>query len=90
MVSAKVPGDSTFISWKRSDLKAFTDYRVTVAACNNLNRDQNIAHLACGPNVAEKSFRTDVGKPGRPNEPTVTFKNSSIVELKWDKDFQVS
>ena len=88
--STKVAGHSTHVSSRESNLKAFTDYRVTVAACNNLVLDQHIEHLACGPNVAVRSFRTDVGRPGRPNEPVVTFKNSSIVELKWDKEFQVS
>ena len=88
--SSKVAGDSTHVSWRQGKLKAFTDYRVTVAACNNLLLDQHIDHLACGSNVAVRSFRTDVGRPGRPNEPVVTFKNSSIVELKWDKEFQVS
>ena len=85
--STKVAGHSTHVSWRQSSLKAFTDYRVTVAACNNLT---HINHLACGPNVAVRSFRTDVGTPGKPNEPVITFKNSSIVELKWDKEFQVS
>jgi len=87
--SSKVAGDSTHVSWRQGKLKAFTDYRVTVAACNNLLLDQHIDHLACGSNVAVRSFRTDVGRPGRPNEPVVTFKNSSIVELKWDKEFQL-
>ena len=87
--ASKVAGDSTQMSWRQSKLKAFTDYRVTVAACNNLLLDQHSQHLACGPNVL-RSFRTDVGRPGKPNEPVVTFKNSSIVELKWDKEFQVS
>ena len=88
--STKVAGHSTHVSWRQSSLKAFTDYRVTVAACNNLVLDQHIDHLACGPNVAVRSFRTDVGTPGKPNEPVITFKNSSIVEVKWDKEFQVS
>jgi len=86
--ASKVAGDSTQMSWRQSKLKAFTDYRVTVAACNNLLLDQHSQHLACGPNVL-RSFRTDVGRPGKPNEPVVTFKNSSIVELKWDKEFQL-
>ena len=86
---AWVAGRTTNVSLHKSKLKAFTDYRVTVAACNNLVLDQHIEE-ACGPNVAVRPFRTDVGEPGRPNEPVVTFKNSSIVELKWDKEFQVS
>ena len=87
----EVPGHSTNVSSRQNNLKlkAFTDYRVTVAACNNLVLDQHI-EPSCGTNVAVRSFRTDVGEPGRPNEPVVTFKNSSIVELKWDKEFQVS
>ena len=87
----EVPGHSTNVSSHQNNLKlkAFTDYRVTVAACNNLVLDQHI-EPSCGTNVAVRSFRTDVGEPGRPNEPVVTFKNSSIVELKWDKEFQVS
>ena len=83
-----VAGNSTHLSsWRQSKLKAFTNYRVTVAACNKLS--QHKEHPDCGPNVV-RLFRTDVGTPGRPNEPVVTFKNSSIVELKWDKKFQVS
>merc|ERR1719507_1008128 len=85
---AWVAGRTTNVSLHKSKLKAFTDYRVTVAACNNLILDQHI-EPSCGPNVAVRSFRTDVGEPGRPNEPVVTFKNSSIVELKWDKEFQL-
>ena len=45
--------------------------------------------MACTAKGSVKEFRTKVGRPGRPNEPVATFKNSSIVELKWDKDFQV-
>ena len=87
--SATVAGSSSHISWRQGKLKAFTDYRVTIAACNNLDLDQQVKHPVCGPKAA-RSFRTAVGRPGKPNEPVVTFKNSSIVELKWDKEFQVS
>ena len=83
---------STKAFWKRRDLKAYTNYRISVIACNKLNVDDNgngIEHMACTAKGSVKEFRTKVGRPGRPNEPVATFKNSSIVELKWDKDFQV-
>ena len=83
---------STNAFWKRRDLKAYTSYRISVIACNKLNVDDNgkgIEHMACTARGAVIQFRTKVGRPGRPNEPVATFKNSSIVELNWDEDFQV-
>lgn len=74
-----------------TNLKAYTDYRVTIAACNKLTYDKKSSHAACSKeHKAIKKFRTLIGLPGQPNEPKAIFRNSSIVELKWDKQFQVS
>ena len=86
-----VPGVVNSYTW--TDLKAFTDYRVTVVACNKLELDQDTAdstHIVCGMDYpANQTFKTLVGRPGQPNELTAEQQNSSIVKLKWDRDFQV-
>lgn len=73
------------------NLKAYTEYRVTIVGCNKLTVDMKdtTEHMTCSDQEAESIFRTEAGKPNRPNELKVTFKNSSIVELRWDKDFQL-
>jgi hypothetical protein len=76
------------LAWSVSGLKAYTSYRVSVAACNQLPVDGEEEHMACSEHRAARVFRTKEGKPGQPNQPVVIFKNSSIVELKWNEDFQ--
>ena len=86
-----VSGIVTSYTW--TDLKAFTDYRVTVVACNKLELDQDTSdstHIVCGMDYpANKTFKTLVGRPGQPNELKYRNQNSSVVKLMWDRGFQV-
>ena len=86
-----VSGIDTSYTW--TDLKAFTDYRVTVVACNKLELDQDTSdstHIVCGMDYpANQTFKTLVGRPGQPNELKYRNQNSSVVKLMWDRDFQV-
>ena len=84
-----VSGIVTSYTW--TDLKAFTNYRVSVVACNKLNLETSEStRIVCGMEYpANQTFKTFAGRPGQPNEPKILNHNSSIVKLVWDRNFQV-
>ena len=68
------------------DLLAYTIYTVNITACNILVSE----HLdGCSEFSSSNTFMTKRGKPGKPNEPEIIFKNATIVDIKWDTNFQV-
>ena len=69
-------------------LTPYTEFVLKVVGCN----ENEFGLKACsGPDhAASYSFRTDIGRPGRPRPPTTSASyNRSIYDLEWNTDFQV-
>ena len=66
-------------------LAPWSRYRLEVAGCNLISHGQQ----ACAPlsSSAAITFRTQVGRPARPNQPQVNFINSSMATISWNSDF---
>ena len=69
-------------------LTPYTDFVVRVVGCNK----DELGLFACAgtEKAGSHSFRTDIGRPGRPKPPTTSASyNRSIYDLEWSTDFQV-
>ena len=68
-----------------SELLPYTEYSLEVAGCNVVHGDLCSQH----PNTAVQTFRTLVGKPGKPLPPTPTFIGNNVTTIQWTDQFQL-
>ena len=69
-------------------LKPWTRYRLEVRGCNLISHGQE----ACAEaplSSAAITFRTREGRPAQPNQPQVSFINSSLAAISWNSDFSL-